>query len=472
MASPNKKYDLDVVEMISLTLFFLSLISSLLFFVFDFTQVLTLQVFLHSFLYLIPYVLNKTGYENLSSAILSYLIVVSLLALSIINKIQSLNLGQIEPINYFDVRLVILATMSVPLAIISLEKRLLLFICLIPSFLAIVFFDGIHNLFGVGFYQVGLTSNIYSVTMNLFSIMCYIFLASAFIFLKTKLQRSEQRHKDERKLLSVYLENLMIFGKSRSVYLGNIQSAYKQATSILLNLCDATCVTIWHINKNGHALEPVSCSNNVLPPPLIKKQAPEYFNKLKKQKLVICDQSTENSFFNEFEALFSASDTQSLMSLTFVLNGTSKGVITIEGDSSKIWRLEESILINAIGNILTSTHSAHSIIDKNRLLQIKNDEINAINNGLEATVKKRTIELSEKNKQLSEYAFINSHILRAPVARVHGLYNLIEQMHNNDINHELMLHFKLSIVELNDITVQIRKAIESYGDIKREYLLN
>jgi light-regulated signal transduction histidine kinase (bacteriophytochrome) len=49
----------------------------------------------------------------------------------------------------------------------------------------------------------------------------------------------------------------------------------------------------------------------------------------------------------------------------------------------------------------------------------------AVNETLEETVKKRTSELETQNRQLTEYAFINSHVLRAPLARILGLSYLI-----------------------------------------------
>ena len=52
---------------------------------------------------------------------------------------------------------------------------------------------------------------------------------------------------------------------------------------------------------------------------------------------------------------------------------------------------------------------------------------------LEEKVKDRTAVLESKNKQLTEYAFINSHLLRAPLARVLGLsYILVESVKNQE----------------------------------------
>ncbi|WP_422360170.1 ligand-binding sensor domain-containing protein [Reichenbachiella sp.] len=54
-----------------------------------------------------------------------------------------------------------------------------------------------------------------------------------------------------------------------------------------------------------------------------------------------------------------------------------------------------------------------------------NDTLNALNENLEKTVIERTNELVVKNKKLSDYAFLNAHNLRAPVANIKGLIQLM-----------------------------------------------
>ena len=58
-------------------------------------------------------------------------------------------------------------------------------------------------------------------------------------------------------------------------------------------------------------------------------------------------------------------------------------------------------------------------------------EIKLRNENLEKEVDKRTKELVEYNQQLEQFAFISSHNLRAPVARILGLGQLLEISGNN-----------------------------------------
>jgi light-regulated signal transduction histidine kinase (bacteriophytochrome) len=69
---------------------------------------------------------------------------------------------------------------------------------------------------------------------------------------------------------------------------------------------------------------------------------------------------------------------------------------------------------------------AISLEHKNSMLIAQQEEIHMINDNLESIILKRIQNIEEKNLELSEYAFINAHMLRAPVCRILGLINLIE----------------------------------------------
>lgn len=66
---------------------------------------------------------------------------------------------------------------------------------------------------------------------------------------------------------------------------------------------------------------------------------------------------------------------------------------------------------------------------QNAELESQQAKIEMINNNLESIVSEHTRKIQEKNKELSEYAFINAHLVRAPLCRIMGLVNLIEMEH-------------------------------------------
>jgi signal transduction histidine kinase len=60
----------------------------------------------------------------------------------------------------------------------------------------------------------------------------------------------------------------------------------------------------------------------------------------------------------------------------------------------------------------------------NHELTSLNQQVRTMNHELENRVTARTRELVERNEKLTEYAFMNAHLLRSPVSRIKGLINL------------------------------------------------
>jgi signal transduction histidine kinase len=93
-------------------------------------------------------------------------------------------------------------------------------------------------------------------------------------------------------------------------------------------------------------------------------------------------------------------------------------------------------------------------------LQVSNREIERINGNLEALVKKRTAELETKNAALEEAAFINAHKLRAPVASILGLANLLKRELVSEDGKTLLHHLESSTQKLDEIVTQINITLE------------
>jgi signal transduction histidine kinase len=101
---------------------------------------------------------------------------------------------------------------------------------------------------------------------------------------------------------------------------------------------------------------------------------------------------------------------------------------------------------------------------KNEEIQSQAEEINGINENLEMLVKQRTAELEKKNNALEESAFIIAHELRAPVASVLGLINLISRAKLDEEGKAIVHHMKDSAEKLNAIVRAITTAIERGDD--------
>lgn len=93
-------------------------------------------------------------------------------------------------------------------------------------------------------------------------------------------------------------------------------------------------------------------------------------------------------------------------------------------------------------------------------IQAQADKIKGINDNLEAIVQDRTLDLQKKNKILEEYAFINAHKLRSPVASILGLVNIAKKLSLGPEGKEIMTHLERSAEGLDMVVSSITKTIE------------
>jgi len=66
----------------------------------------------------------------------------------------------------------------------------------------------------------------------------------------------------------------------------------------------------------------------------------------------------------------------------------------------------------------------HKLVEQNKLIETQKEQLLLANENLENEVDHRTAELTRQNLQLEQFAFMTSHNLRAPVARLLGLTQL------------------------------------------------
>jgi ligand-binding sensor domain-containing protein len=97
---------------------------------------------------------------------------------------------------------------------------------------------------------------------------------------------------------------------------------------------------------------------------------------------------------------------------------------------------------------------------KNEEIQAQAEEIIGINENLEMLVRARTAELEQKNRALEEYAFITAHELRAPLASILGLVNILTKVKLEEQDKIILDHLRESSERLESIVRTITEAIE------------
>lgn len=101
---------------------------------------------------------------------------------------------------------------------------------------------------------------------------------------------------------------------------------------------------------------------------------------------------------------------------------------------------------------------ATNLTRQNLDLQSQQEEIKAINENLESLIVDQTKGIEIKNKELAEYAFINAHLLRAPLTRILGITTLMESDPNN-FNPEEVIRIKELANEMDTVVRKINEVL-------------
>jgi tetratricopeptide (TPR) repeat protein len=93
-------------------------------------------------------------------------------------------------------------------------------------------------------------------------------------------------------------------------------------------------------------------------------------------------------------------------------------------------------------------------------LQEANAEILTINDNLEKLIEQRTEVIRDQNSKLREFAFMNSHKLRGPVASILGIVYLLKDSRNDHMRLELMQHLSSCITDLVRVIHDVNRQLE------------
>lgn len=94
-------------------------------------------------------------------------------------------------IAFFDSRLILLATTILPAIVFKLSERSKITVCLASTFIFLIFYDPIHNAFGLGYYQMGFTAPSYYY-INYITLISYFVLLFGILVIKSITERAER----------------------------------------------------------------------------------------------------------------------------------------------------------------------------------------------------------------------------------------------------------------------------------------
>ncbi|WP_462248538.1 hypothetical protein [Ekhidna sp.] len=96
---------------------------------------------------------------------------------------------------------------------------------------------------------------------------------------------------------------------------------------------------------------------------------------------------------------------------------------------------------------------------KNREVVELISQLKEMNGSLEGIVEQRTKDIEERNEKLEKFAFMNSHLVRAPLANILGAVNHLTDERDANKTKELMDILKVSAVNLDDVIKEVGKSL-------------
>lgn len=100
------------------------------------------------------------------------------------------------------------------------------------------------------------------------------------------------------------------------------------------------------------------------------------------------------------------------------------------------------------------------LAEKNHKIEAQSEQLVSLNTSLEQKIEKRTTKLKQQNEVLANYAFVTAHELRAPVANILGLANLLKRTAVTEKEAEIIEHLEYATNQLDTITKELSRKLD------------
>lgn len=298
-----------------------------------------------------------------------------------------------------------------------------------------------------------------------------VILVSVLLYFQWK---SSRRRKERNKVLANHLTTLIDFSKSRVVNFGTTTDAAHDIARLTAHSLSVSRVSIWNYNDEAGTIESVACydlrSGEFKEPMVLKlTNYPRYAAALKSKRIIDAPDARANDETSEFtDSYLVPLDIYSMLDVTYSLDGELGGLICCEQQGApRQWQSEDIIFASSVADIISLVYRGAQRREYEKKVRQQSKEIARMNETLEQRVKERTEELQNQNKKLSEYAFINAHVLRSPVSKIMGLVNLMEVDKTSDPQ-EMMTYLKMSCNELDAVVKKITIALDGGEHFDRD----
>ncbi len=338
-----------------------------------------------------------------------------------------------------------------------------------------------------------------------FIIMCY-FLVRTITRLNEGLNQTiieaQNRHEQNQirtTKLSTYQSAMVKLIKANALHIYNLDSLYFNICKIASECMGVNRVSIWTLeNENTILVRKILYSNSELDDEEItlhEADYPIYFHSMQNKLFIKANNVYTNEDTKGFTSTYSEPlNICSMLDCLFRLDGEPAGVICCETQEKFVnWTMEDVLFVQSLADYVAIAHKNQRIkqlleeirtkniylesqVSENRLMNDElnslNEELMSVNESLEQAVADRTSTLQMQNNQLTEYAFINSHLLRAPIARILGLANIISTEVELQKDKQMLQALSATTEELDNIVRRISDVLYDSNNVSRSDIQN
>lgn len=251
--------------------------------------------------------------------------------------------------------------------------------------------------------------------------------------------------------LERHWQTLLDISKSYIINFGKLEEAVEYITRTTAQSLGIDRVSIWRYLRNP---DRITClylydsrkEDSHSEADLILSEFPHYYEALKSESVIPVIHARTDSTTSELKKDYLLPRRiEAMMDTPFFLDGDLGGVLCCEHGNPRDWTYEDILFAIALSEIITLSFKAQERRAMEEELFKNQEEIVKLNRMLEGQVREQSEVLDSKNKQLEEYTYLNSHMLRAPLSRLLGWVGLL-----NDV--------KVPMEEKDSILAQLREA--------------
>jgi len=339
---------------------------------------------------------------------------------------------------------------------------------------------------------------IFSISIYSGIYLLYKLLGDAYKKMREKSNDLEQLQTitDKGKLqLEKYQKGLFTLSKDPAVTEGNLEILYEKLCKLTSENLQVNRVSIWSYEANPPSIHrkylyELDGSTDELFV-LEKNQFPGYFRAMLTKNFIAAENARYHPDTAEFKDSYLVPlDIHSMLDCPISIDGKFMGVVCCENQhQQRNWSPEDILFVQSLSDIIAIgsktnqinqllkqiRNQNHELIEQRNEIKTLNEELSAtneelltMNESLDVSVKSRTKELEQQNEQLTEYAFINSHLLRAPLARILGLSYLISKNKDGPNDPKIIEALLQSTDELDAITRRISELLYVGSNFSRE----